>query len=169
MTVEIERKFVLQIVPHKNFIGEGVALRQGYVAEDGEVSVRIRITPTRALLTVKAGVGLTRTEVEVEISPEQADALWPHTSTRRIVKSRHRVQLDGQQQLVAEVDVYAGELDGLYTVEVEFPSEEQAAAFVPPEWFGIEVTGDRAWTNAALARDGKPISERPNLGSANSG
>jgi adenylate cyclase len=158
MTIEIERKFVLHTVPSKDFLGDGVALRQGYVAEEGEVSVRIRITPTQALLTVKAGVGLTRTEVEVEISSEQANALWPHTSTRRIAKTRHRVRLDGQQQLVAEVDVYADELDGLYTVEVEFPSEEQAAEFVPPQWFGVEVTGNRAWTNAALARNGRPES-----------
>jgi adenylate cyclase len=164
MTIEIERKFVLQAIPGEDFLGVGIALRQGYIAEEGQVSVRIRITPTTSLLTVKAGVGLTRTEVELPISSEQVEALWPHTALRRIVKTRYRLPLVGPTNLVAEVDVYADRLDGLCTVEVEFPSEEQAAAFSPPDWFGIEVTGDGAWTNAALARNGLPHSREAHSG-----
>ena len=57
---------------------------------------------------------------------------------------------------MADVDVYAGALAGLCTAEVEFDSEDEAGAFTPPTWFGREVTGERAWSNAALARDGLP-------------
>jgi adenylate cyclase len=52
--------------------------------------------------------------------------------------------------------VFGGTLDGLYIVEVEFTSEDEATAFVAPQWFGREVTGDPAWTNASLARHGRP-------------
>jgi len=37
------------------------------------------------------------------------------------------------------------------TVEVEFDSEPDARLFVPPSWFGQEVTGDPRYQNAALA------------------
>ena len=57
---------------------------------------------------------------------------------------------------VAEVDRYQGELDGLWTVEVEFGSLEASRAFSPPDWFGREVTDDQRYRNAALAR-GRPV------------
>ena len=57
---------------------------------------------------------------------------------------------------VAEVDRYGGELDGLWTVEVEFDSEQAADAFTPPAWFGTELTGTPGWSNGDLARHGRP-------------
>ena len=156
MTVEIERKFVLSDIPGTEVLGTGEVLRQGYVAEEGDVTVRIRITDRAATLTVKGGSGLSRTEVEAPISIEEAEALWPHTTGRRINKTRHRVHLAEVADVVADVDVYAGELSGLCTAEVEFDSEADAAAFVPPGWFGREVTGEPGWSNAALARHGLP-------------
>lgn len=156
MTIEIERKFILPEVPAAERLGPGVHIRQGYLAEEEAVEVRVRITPRNATLTVKAGTGFSRTEVDVPISVEQADALWPHTLRRRIDKTRHRVMLDHPLGHVAEVDLYAGALAGLCVVEVEFSSETDAAAFIPPAWFGRELTGQRGWNNAALARHGRP-------------
>ena len=156
MTIEIERKFLLSESPPPGQLGVGVRLRQGYLAEEDTVEVRVRITSAAATLTVKAGTGGSRTEVDVPISFEQAEALWPHTVGRRIDKTRYRVALDDLPKHVAEVDVYAGALAGLYVAEVEFSSELDAAAFVPPGWFGRELTGESAWTNASLARHGRP-------------
>ncbi len=159
MTVEIERKFLVAEPPAAAITGSGETFRQGYVALDGEVSVRVRITDTAAALTVKAGGGLSRTEVELPISAAQAEALWAHTAGRRIDKVRYRVPLGQPAGHVADLDVYGGELGGLCTVEVEFVTEAEARAFVPPDWFGREVTGEAQWTNAALARDGLPGSD----------
>jgi CYTH domain-containing protein len=156
VTTEIERKFVLSEVPGADVLGTGKELRQGYVAEEDDVVVRVRISDGDATLTVKAGVGLSRTEVEVSISKVEAEALWPHTDGRRIQKTRHRVGGPELGDHVADIDVYAGALAGLYTAEVEFDSEDEAGAFTPPTWFGREVTGDVAWGNAALARHGRP-------------
>lgn len=153
MPVEIERKFVLTEVPPADVLGSGEPLRQGYVAEEGEVEVRVRSTRRAATLTVKAGSGLTRTEVEVPITDADVERLWAHTLGRRVEKTRYRVAVG---ECVAEVDVYSGELSGLCTAEVEFDSEGDAAAFIPPGWFGREVTGERGWSNAALARHGAP-------------
>jgi adenylate cyclase len=154
-TIEIERKFILSEAPPAERLGPGVQIRLGYLAVEDTVEVRIRITPSNAALTVKAGPGLSRTEVDVAISVEQADALWLHTAQRRIDKTRHRMLLDDPAGDVAEVDVYAGALPGLCVAEVGF-SSETAATFTEPDWFGRELTGEAAWSNAALARRGRP-------------
>jgi CYTH domain-containing protein len=154
MADEIERKFLVPDAPAPGEIGDGRRIRQGYVALDGDVEVRIRLFDDAARLTVKAGSGLVRTEVEVPVGEHEGRQLWEHAGGRRIDKVRYRRDLGAG--LVAEVDVYEGALAGLCTVEVEFPDADQAAAFAPPPWFGRELTGDRRWSNAALACDGLP-------------
>jgi adenylate cyclase len=154
MTVEIERKFLVERIPDGIASATGEQMRQGYVAQDADVSVRVRMTARARTLTVKAGTGMTRTEIELSLTDVQADALWPHTAGRRIDKTRYRVALD--DGTVAELDVYSAELAGLYTVEVEFESEFDAASFVAPAWFGADVTDDVRWSNASLALHGRP-------------
>ncbi|MBN8867391.1 MAG: CHAD domain-containing protein [Solirubrobacterales bacterium] len=58
--------------------------------------------------------------------------------------------------MVAELDVFEGDLAGTSVVEVEFSSERAARRFRPPSWFGRELTGDRAWANQSLAVAGLP-------------
>ena len=156
MTTEIERKFLPLAAPAAELLGEGELLRQGYLAQEDTTSVRVRFAGRSALLAVKVGAGVSRTEVEVAITEDEAAALWRHTVGRRIEKTRHRVPLDDGSGLVAEVDVYGGELVGLCTVEVEFTTAADAASFVPPLWFGRDVTDQPGWTNAELARRGRP-------------
>lgn len=156
MPSEIERKFLVADAPDRTALGTGTRLRQGYLALDGGVEVRLRLTDAGATLTVKGGTGLRRVEVEVDVAPGEAEELWALTEERRIEKVRHRVAVEGG--LVAEVDRYEGALEGLWTVEVEAPTEAAAAAFAPPPWFGEELTGRPEWSNAALALDGRPSS-----------
>lgn len=94
-----------------------------------------------------------RAEVNVPLSAEQFNELWPLVDGI-IEKTRHDLEVGGH---LIEVDVYGGKLDGLVVAEVEFPSEREAASFVPPSWFAREVTDDGQYRNAALAR----ADERP--------
>jgi CYTH domain-containing protein len=50
------------------------------------------------------------------------------------------------------VDVFHGELEGLYLAEAEFSSLEDAAALVPAAFCRAEVTADRRFTGGELAR-----------------
>lgn len=162
MPVEIERAFVADALPDPDRLGSGHRLRQGYVAGEGDVEVRVRIAENRADLTVKGGRGLRRTEVVLPLGAANAEELWPLTEGRQIDKVRYRVPLDAHDGLVAEVDVFAGALEGLVRIEVEFPTEAAAHAFDPPAWFGREVTGEVAWSNARLARHGRPDAGQEN-------
>jgi adenylate cyclase len=148
--VERERKFLVAELPP--LAGSGDRIRQGYFAIDGRVAARVRErSGSPSTMTVKAGSGATRTELEWLLEPAEFDALWPLAEGRCIDKTRHEVPLDG---VTAEVDVFGGELAGLCLVEVEFAAEDAMAAFVPPPWFGQEVTDDDRFTNAHLAAHG---------------
>lgn len=149
--MERERKFLVDRMPDD--LGPAVAIHQGYLALDGNVQVRVRRAETECTLTVKGGRGRDRTEVETTITVEQFDDLWPLTEGRRIEKARHRVSLvDGR---TAEVDLYAGAHAGLQVVEVEFPDDADPDTFVPPPWFGRDVTDDTRYSNADLATAGE--------------
>lgn len=151
---EIERKYLLAAKPDD--LPPGSSIRQGYLAVDGPTEVRVREADGRCTLTVKGGHGLERAEVELAIDAEAFAGLWPLTQGRQLDKTRHLVAI-GEQ--TAEVDVYRGALDGLVVAEVEFASLAEADAFEPPAWLGRDVTGERGWSNAALAADGRP--DRP--------
>ena len=147
---EIERKFKVETLP-EDLLGPGSEIRPGYLSVE-PVEIRLRARDDARELTVKSLGGLRRVEVALPLTPEQFDELWPLV-TAFVEKSRHLVQL---ADALAEVDVYAGKLRGLVVVEVEFGSEEEAASFVPPHWFGDELTEDSRFRNAALALAGKP-------------
>jgi CYTH domain-containing protein len=153
--IEIERKFLVAEPPSGLERWPSTAIEQGYLAldEDG-TEVRVRRRDGRTWLTIKSGAGRVRTEEEIEIEPERFARLWPLTEGRRLEKTRY--ELDAGDGLVLEVDVYAGELQGLVVAEVEFDSEEAAEAFTPPDWVGADVTQDERYKNQCLARDGAP-------------
>ena len=151
--LEIERKFLLTRPPDDLPAGEPI--EQGYlaIAPDG-VEVRIRRRAGRSSLTVKSGPAHVRVEEELEIDDRRFEALWALTDGRRIAKTRHLVPLESG--VTAEVDVFEGPHAGLLTAEIEFPSTEASAAFAPPEWLGLEVTGDARYANQSLALAGVP-------------
>ena len=150
--LERERKYLLAHLPA--FPVTGTEIRQGYLAIDGTVSVRVRLAGNGPhTLTIKCGHGAVRTELEWQISEAEFETAWSHTERRRIAKTRYRVPIGAH---VAEVDVFHGALDGLVLAEVEFDSYEALAEFSPPRWFGTDVTDDEMFTNASLATNALP-------------
>jgi adenylate cyclase len=153
--VEIERKYLVGDPPDLGS-NEQVEIEQGYLAladQEGGVEVRLRRKADELLLTIKSGTGRTRVEEEIAMDRERFEALWPLTEGRRVAKTRHLIP---NGDLEIELDVYAGELDGLLVAEVEFPDEGSAEAFEAPDWFGEEVTGERTYLNETLATEGIP-------------
>src|SRR5919108_3462281 len=151
--VEVERKWLV-CTPLDPLAYQGKTVIQGYLAESSDgAEVRLRQMGGQRFQTVKSEGGLVRSEIEVELSPEQFETLWPATAGRRLEKTRYQVPWAGK---TVEVDVYHGALDGLVVAEVEVPSARESAQFTPPPWFGKEVTGDQRYQNAQLALHGRP-------------
>ena len=152
-SLEIERKFLVTDVPEDLEWLDERALRQGYVALDGDTEVRVRDDDGEWRLTVKHGDGLRRLEEEIPIDTRRGEALWELTAGRRVEKRRRRMAY-GSGML--ELDVFEGALAGLVTLEVEFADVAASEAFVPPPWAGRELTGDVRWSNQTLAVHGVP-------------
>jgi adenylate cyclase len=152
MGVEHERKFLLTTDPGTG--DDPVRLRQAYVAIDGDRTVRVRQAGSAATLTIKAGQGVSRTEVELPIDTATFEELWALSESRSVAKRRVRVPLDGG--LVAELDTFEGRHEGLRLVEVEFASAEDATRFDPPAWFGPDITHEPWAYNSWLSSHDLP-------------
>jgi adenylate cyclase len=152
--IEIERKFLVEQLPDGLDAHPSREIEQGYLAITDDVEVRLRRYGDDTFLTVKSSGDGSRIEEEIEIEPRRFAALWPLTEGRRLEKRRYRIPFgDG---LTIELDVYHGRLSGLLTAEVEFDTPADASTFVPPDWFGRELTADSAYKNKRLATHGLP-------------
>ena len=151
----MERKFLIPRPPADLERHPATRIEQGYivVADDG-TEVRLRRAGPRTTLTLKRGSGRVRMEEEIEIDPDRFMRLWPLSEGRRVEKTRY--ELPAGPEHTIEADVYSGPLDGLVTAEIEFRSADDADAFIPPDWFGPEITDDRRYSNQRLATDGIP-------------
>ena len=67
-----------------------------------------------------------------------------------IDKIRYLIPLD--EKHTAELAIFQGTLAPLRIVEVEFETEEDALSFVPPNWFGDDVTNSRQYHNSNLSK-----------------
>ena len=154
---EHERRFFpdLTLFSFDPLLYEEVYIEQGYLED--ELRTRIRLErcedgTRKYLQTRKNGEGVSRTEDEIEISEEVFNVLWQSVEVS-LIKSRYFVPLPANDK-VAEVNIFQGELRGYIQIEVEFNTHEEAVAFVPPEWFGIDVTDEKEHGNYYLAKHG---------------
>lgn len=156
---EIERKFLVESLPENLEQYPHKEVVQGYLAitEDG-TEVRLRQKGSKYFQTVKSGSGKTRFESEVEITGEQFGTLWEATKGKRVEKTRYEIP---HENGIIELDVYHGDLEGLLSAEIEFPSEEESNEFIMPEWLGEEVTDDKRYKNQNLALHGAPKRKQP--------
>jgi CYTH domain-containing protein/CHAD domain-containing protein len=162
---EIERKFLVDRLPPELDEDRSQRISQGYLAVDDTIEVRLRRIDDELLITAKRGRGETREEIEAPLEERAFEELWKLTESRRVSKRRFQVPLEDGH--CAEVDVYAGGLEGLVVAEVEFSSEEDGNSFRAPEWFGRELTGDHRYANQELAMVGNR--ERTGLAARHNG
>ena len=139
--MEIERKFLVKELPTNYMDYRFDTIVQHYISLEPEVRIRSKNNKV-FLLTIKSNGDMIRKEVEFVISKQQFNELST-MSIGSIYKSRYYVDR-------FELDVYLG-LNGLMTVEIEFDSEIEANRFIPPNWFGAEVTSNKKFKNKNLA------------------
>lgn len=150
--MEIERKFLTKEVPFSLDAYPSCQISQCYISLSP--TIRLRRQDQDFILTVKGKGLMAKEEFELPLSREEYEKLLEKAETPSVEKRRYLVPLEGG--LMAEVDVYEGPLLGLMTTEVEFPSIEEAQTFLPPLWFGKDVTMEKAYKNTSLALYGIP-------------
>ncbi len=114
--------------------------------EDGEYFLTYKSRPTEDILA--------REEYNLPLSEEAFEKLIEKCDGNIIRKTRHFIPLGENKEgssLTAELDVFDAPFEGLVFAEVEFPTVEEARSFLPPVWFGEDVTDDRRFYNSFLS------------------
>ena len=127
--MEIERKYLIDRLPENLEQYECKHIEQGYLNTDPVV--RIRKSNDKYTLTYKGAGLMCRDGILIQ-------------------KRRYLIPLT--DKLTIELDVFEGELAPLQLAEVEFETKEEAEHFVPPAWFGEDVTFSSKYHNSTLSK-----------------
>lgn len=148
--MEIERKFLVDKLPDDLSKYNCIEMEQGYL--NTVPVVRVRRENDDYVLTYKGDGLMARREENLPLNKESYNNLISKCDGRIISKTRYVIPLEDEyKNLVAELDLFHKDLDGLIVVEVEFESIEEAESFTPPEWFGRDVTMDGKYHNSYLS------------------
>ncbi len=146
MPSEIERKFLVANNSWRDG-SPGTMIAQGYLSQEPDRTVRVRIGGEKAWLTIKGrSEGISRAEFEYAIPLEDARELLAMCLPSVIEKTRHEVSHAGH---LWEVDVFHGANEGLVIAEVEL-ADESISPELPP-WVGAEVSAEACYFNSCLA------------------
>lgn len=146
--MEIERKYLLRSLPEHLESYPYKQIEQGYL--NTEPVVRIRRSDDIYTLTYKGKGLMVREEYNLPLNAESFAHLKEKIDGRLIKKRRYLIPLDDRHTI--ELDIFEGDLAPLQLAEVEFATEEEANSFVPPAWFGEDVTFSTKYHNSRLSR-----------------
>ncbi|MCI8516441.1 MAG: CYTH domain-containing protein [Hungatella sp.] len=146
--MEIERKYLVAALPPNYQSYPSRAIEQAYLCT--EPVVRIRKEDGEYYLTYKSKGLLEREEYNLPLTKEAYEHLLPKADGRILTKRRYRIPIEGTA-LTVELDLFSGAYEGLQLAEVEFDTRQAAEQFVPPDWFGKDVTFSGEYQNSRLA------------------
>lgn len=146
--MEIERKYLLRSLPEHLESYPYKQIEQGYL--NTEPVVRIRRSDDIYTLTYKGKGLMVREEYNLPLNTESFAHLKEKIDGRLIKKRRYLIPFDDRHTI--ELDIFEGDLAPLQLAEVEFATEEEANSFVPPAWFGEDVTFSTKYHNSRLSR-----------------
>ena len=146
--MEIERKYLIDQLPADLASYPCKVIEQGYLCT--EPVVRIRRSNDNYTLTYKGSGLMVREEYNLPLTAESFAHLKNKIDGRLISKRRYLIPLADKYTI--ELDVFEGDLAPLQLAEVEFETEEEANSFIPPEWFGEDVTFSTEYHNSTLSQ-----------------
>ena len=146
--MEIERKYLVKYTPENLEQYEQKRISQGYICTNPVV--RIRRSNEEYFLTYKSRGLMAREEYDMPLTAEAFEHMLSKIDGILIDKIRYMIPLD--EAHTAELDIFQGVLTPLRLVEVEFESIEAANAFIPPDWFGDDVTNSGEYHNSNLSK-----------------
>lgn len=150
MAAEIERKFLVANDSWRDMARASMNITQAYISHRPDGIVRLRLTDSKAWLTVKGRTrGISRNEWEYEIPIEDAREMIDHHiyEGSYLSKTRYLVDYKGRTW---EIDEFHKGLKGLVLAEVELPSVETEVEL--PPFIGEEVSGNPEYYNSNLMK-----------------
>ncbi|MBP6091536.1 MAG: CYTH domain-containing protein [Crocinitomicaceae bacterium] len=147
LSMEIERKFLVdKVLWALQAKPEGQKIKQAYLVNSPEKTIRVRTKGTKGFLTIKGPtVGISRAEYEYEIPIHEAEELIQQFAVQCIEKVRYEITVGKH---LWEVDEFYGKHAGLMLAEIELIAENEL--FEHPEWVTIEVSHDTSYFNSNL-------------------
>ena len=91
-----------------------------------------------------------RVEYNLPLDRDSYEHLKEKVDGILISKTRYIIPLENGLKI--ELDHFKSPHEGLYLAEIEFPSVEEAKAYVAPEWFGQDVTYDVDYHNSVMSQ-----------------
>ena len=146
--MEIERKYLINTLPKHLEQYKCRQIEQGYLCTDPVI--RIRQDNEQYELTYKSHGKMAREEYTLPLTEESYKHLKQKVDGRVICKNRYLIPLT--EILTIELDIFKDDLAPLVIAEVEFPDLETANSFIPPDWFGEDVTFSGNYHNSALSQ-----------------
>lgn len=146
--MEIERKFLIDKIPFNIEDYDSHLIEQAYLCT--EPVVRIRRQDDTYYMTYKSKGFLSREEYNLPLTEESYIHLLKKADGNIITKERYIIPYDKYK---IELDIFKEVFNGLVLAEVEFDTEDEANNFVPPEWFGEDVTYSPQYYNSTLSRE----------------
>ena len=146
--MEIERKFLIKKLPDNLTSYKARKIEQAYLCTDPVV--RVRRDNDDYYLTYKSKGMIVLEEYNLPLTKEAYGHLLAKADGNIITKTRY--EIPEKDNLTIELDVFEGKFDGLLLAEVEFASEEEALGYIPPEWFGEDVSNSTKYHNSTLSR-----------------
>ncbi len=142
--MEIERKFLIKKLPEDLDSYPCFFIEQAYLCTDPVV--RIRRENDTYYMTYKGRGLMAREEYNLSLNETAYVHLKAKADGRTITKKRYRIPFG---EYTIELDLFSCP-EGLILAEVEFPTEEAALSFTPPDWFGEDVTQDSRYHNSNM-------------------
>ena len=152
--MEIERKWLIDKnkLPYDIGTLKHYEIVQAYISFSPTIRIRKIINYGRNILTIKGSShdkGLSRQEYEIDITDKQFDSLMEKCEGLILYKTRYMVK---EEDLLYEIDFFHEEYEGLAYMEIEFQDKEKARNYPDPAWAIRDVTYDKRFSNASLAK-----------------
>lgn len=143
--MEIERKFLVTTLPDLEKYDYHI-IEQAYLCT--EPVVRIRKEDDNYYMTYKSKGFLKREEYNLSLTEESYNHLLKKADGNIITKKRYLIPY---LKHTIELDVFEGVFEGTVVAEVEFSSTDEADNFIPPNWFGEDVTYKKEYHNSYMS------------------
>lgn len=151
MGMEIERKFTLKKLPDNLDDYDYHIIEQAYLITDPVI--RVRREDDHYYMTYKGkgenDTALAHSEYNLELTKAGYETLRSKADGNIITKKRILIPY---MDYTIELDIFDEPFAPLMFAEVEFPSVDEANAFVAPDWFDTDVTGQAQYSNAYMSR-----------------